>query len=911
MPAFGPMAIKGMIEEMRDICDQLVLKDKPVPFVVAMGDFLAESDLRASRPRILQAVLGTNAKYHEDIKLMKDLAEQVVAERQANPIDKKDMLNTMLHQKDPQSGRKMSAENIARNVCGFLYVSLPRSSKYSFVGFGQLITFLIAGMLTFAVYHLLRNPSALRKVRAEIDSVLGNRPAQVDDLSNLPYLTAVMRETLRLTPTASKRGVTPLQDTTLGGGKYFVKAGTTMLVHVWNMHRDPLVWGEDVEEFRPERHVDGKFEKLPPNAWQPFGFGVRACIGRAFAWQEVILVLATVLQKFDLTPADPSYTLQLKQTLTIKPKGFYIHARRRTDNQHLFYATPSSALKLSGASTSGPTPTTGTDGTPLYVFYGSNTGTSEAFAQRIAIEGPSNGFRSSIGTLDSALGKIPTDGPVVIITASFEGQPADNAAQFVEWVTHLEGTPLHGVHFAVFGCGNSDWTNSFQAIPKLCDELFEKYGAKRLLERGVGDASKGDFFQVFDEFELKLWDMLRKQYSTIRANSRASVLEVKSLDAAHERASILRQPDAQLGRVVENRTLTRGGSCQETYWYVRKTGLSTYSGDYIAILPQNPARDVHRVLAHFGLSNEEEVVLSSAGPTSLPVGKPVKLWDVLAGYLPPADSTRTHLEELKSSYNEAVQAKRLTVLHLLEAHQDIQLPLGAYLQMLPAMRVRQYSISSSPLWNPAHITVTVSVLESPTRHSDTAEVFLGVGSNYLANLRPGDRVQMAVRPSAVAFHPPSDPRIPIVMFCAGAGIAPMRGFIQERAVQKASGRDVGKMLLFFGCRSPVQDFLYNDTDLAEWIKLGVVDVRPAFSRSAEDSAGCKYVQDRILKDASDVVEAYRQNAAFFTCGSGAVAKGIKTSIIKIIQDADSVDTEAASKKFDQILKGRYATDIFD
>jgi cytochrome P450/NADPH-cytochrome P450 reductase len=57
-----------------------------------------------------------------------------------------------------------------------------------------------------------------------------------------------MRETLRLTPTAAKRGVTPLQDTTLGGGKYFVKAGTIILVHVWNMHRDTLVWGEDVCE---------------------------------------------------------------------------------------------------------------------------------------------------------------------------------------------------------------------------------------------------------------------------------------------------------------------------------------------------------------------------------------------------------------------------------------------------------------------------------------------------------------------------------------------------------------------------------------------------------------------------------------------------------------------------------------
>ncbi|KAJ7234012.1 cytochrome P450 [Mycena haematopus] len=949
MPAFGPMAIKGMIEEMRDICDQLILKwerfgpnavldpaddftrltfdtiaycsmsyrmnsfysDKPVPFVVAMGDFLVESDLRASRPRVLQAVIGKNAKYQQDIKLMKDLANQIVAEREANPIDKKDLLNTMLHSTDPVTGSKMSSDSISRNLITFLIAGHETSS----------------GMLTFAIYHLLRTPSALRKVRAEIDTVIGDRPATVDDLSKLPYLTAVMRETLRLTPTAGKRGVTPIEDTTLGGGKYFVKAGTTILLHVWNMHRDPLVWGEDAEEFRPERHLDGKFESLPPNAWQPFGFGVRGCIGRAFAWQEVILVLATVFQKFDLSVADPSYTLQIKQTLTLKPKGFHIHARRRTDKP-TFYATPSSILKVGTTYQEGSTIAAPTSVLkPLYVFYGSNTGTSEAFAQRIANEAPSYGFRPSIGTLDSALGKVPTDGPVIIITASFEGQPADNAALFVDWLHQLEGSQLSGVRFAVFGCGNSDWTATYQAIPTLCDELFANNGANRLLARGAGDASKGDFFQVFDEFASKLWNTLTTEYATTRSATPASTLEVKTVDAGQTRASILRQPDAQLGRIIENKVLTRGGPIKRHIEFELPEGTAAQAGDYIAILPQNPARDVHRVLAHFGLSNEEEVVLTSVGPTSLPVDKPVKLSEVLAGYVElsqPAttrdlgilagaatkDSTRAYIEELKTSYPEAVQAKRLSILRILETRGDIDLPLASFLQMLPAMRVRQYSISSSPLWNPAHITITVSVLDSAPSMGD-GESFLGVASNYLATLRPGDRVQMAVRPSAAAFHPPSDPKTPVVMFCAGSGIAPMRGFIQERAVQKASGRDVGKMLLFFGCRSPEKDFLYHNTDLAEWIRLGVVDVRPAFSRSTEDSAGCKYVQDRILKDSADIVDAYRQNAAFFTCGSGIVAKGIKASLIEIIKQANTANTEDATAKFERILKGRYVTDIFD
>ncbi|KAJ7830824.1 hypothetical protein B0H14DRAFT_2365542, partial [Mycena olivaceomarginata] len=244
------------------------------------------------------------------------------------------------------------------------------------------------------------------------------------------------------------------------------------------------------------------------------------------------------------------------------------------------------------------------------------------------------------------------------------------------------------------------------------------------------------------------------------------------------------------------------------------------AGDYIAILPQNPIRDVHRVLAHFGLSNEAEVVLSSVGPTSLPVGKPAKLSEILSGYVElsqPAttkdlgklsevaasNTTLAYLEKLKTDYNDAVQAQRLSVFDILQSHADIALSIGAFLQMLPPMRVRQYSISSSPLWNPTHITVTFSVLDVPSM-SKVARSFLGVGSNYLASMIPGDRVQMSVRPSAAAFNLPEDPMTPVVMFCSGSGLAPMRGFIQERAVQKASGRDVGEMLLFFGCAPKVR-----------------------------------------------------------------------------------------------------------
>lgn len=243
----------------------------------------------------------------------------------------------------------------------------------------------------------------------------------------------------------------------------------------------------------------------------------------------------------------------------------------------------------------------------------------------------------------------------------------------------------------------------------------------------------------------------------------------------------------------------------------------------------------------------------------MPTGKAISVSQLLSGYVElsqPATTrdlniliqtesnaeTTEKLKALASNFADNVAAKRLSVLDILEDHPDIKLPLGSFIAMLPSMRIRQYSISSSPLWNAQRVSLTVSILET-TPISGRSEPFLGVASTYLASLRPGDKAQVAVRPSAAAFHPPEDVSTPLVVFSAGTGLAPMRGFIQERALQKKAGKEVGTAVLFFGCRSPDEDFLYSDSDLKEWQELGVVDVRPAFSRKSDSSEGCKYVQE--------------------------------------------------------------------
>ena len=144
------------------------------------------------------------------------------------------------------------------------------------------------------------------------------------------------------------------------------------------------------------------------------------------------MAIATIFQRFDLVFDDPNYTLKLKHTTTVKPDGFNIRAYPRQSSTKL-YTTLSSARPPAQMNRATPAPTFISSAlpnvsgkTPLYILYGSNSGTCEAFAQRITTDAAAHGFRPSIGTLDSAAGKIPSGGPTVIITASFEGKLSPN-----------------------------------------------------------------------------------------------------------------------------------------------------------------------------------------------------------------------------------------------------------------------------------------------------------------------------------------------------------------------------------------------------------------------------------------------------------------------------------------------------
>jgi cytochrome P450/NADPH-cytochrome P450 reductase len=172
---------------------------------------------------------------------------------------------------------------------------------------------------------------------------------------------------------------------------------------------------------------------------------------------------------------------------------------------------------------------------------------------------------------------------------------------------------------------------------------------------------------------------------------------------------------------------------------------------------------------------------------------------------------------------------------------------------------------------------------------------------------------VAIRSSPAAFSLPSNPeRTPIICVAAGSGLAPFRGFIQQRAIIYDSGRTLAPALLFFGCRAPDQDDLYRD-EFDSWQKLGAVQVRRAYSRHRE---GCRYVQDRIWQDKEDFIELWNKGAMVYVCGSRAMADSVKEVMIKVKTEIEKrsggdIGLDEARKWFDEQRNVRYVMDVFD
>ncbi|MGY5121882.1 cytochrome P450, partial [Streptomyces sp. 900105755] len=281
-------------------------RDRPHPFVTAMIGTLTYAQRLNSVPGPLAPLMLRQAARRNaaDIEYLNRTVDDLVTERRRTGRGEGDLLDRMLETAHPQTGERLSAENVRRQVITFLVAGHETTS----------------GALSFALHYLARHPEIAARAAAEVDRVWGDTPAPgYDQVAKLRYVRRVLDESLRLWPTAPAFAREARQDTVLAG-RHPMRRGAWALVLTPMLHRDPEVWGPDAESFDPDRFEAKAARGRAPHTFKPFGTGARACIGRQFALHEATLVLGLLLRRYGLG-ADPDYRLRVTERLTLMPEG--------------------------------------------------------------------------------------------------------------------------------------------------------------------------------------------------------------------------------------------------------------------------------------------------------------------------------------------------------------------------------------------------------------------------------------------------------------------------------------------------------------------------------------------------------------------------------------------------------------
>jgi cytochrome P450/NADPH-cytochrome P450 reductase len=316
-----------------------------------------------------------------------------------------------------------------------------------------------------------------------------------------------------------------------------------------------------------------------------------------------------------------------------------------------------------------------------------------------------------------------------------------------------------------------------------------------------------------------------------------------------------------------------------------------------AQLPAGEPVSVGRLLSEFvelqQVATRKQIQIMSEN-TRCPVTKPK-----LLAYVGD-DAASTEL------YRLDILGKRKSVFDLLEEHPACELPFHAYLEMLSLLAPRYYSISSSPSGDPSRCSVTVGVVGGPANSG--RGIYKGICSNYLAGRRTGETIHATVRETKAGFRLPDDPSVPIIMVGPGTGLAPFRGFLQERAALKAKGASLGPAMLFFGCRHPGQDYLYAD-ELKAFAADGIAELHTAFSRSEGPKT---YVQNLVSAERDGVWSLIAKGAIIYVCGDGSkMEPDVKAALIAIYRERSGADADAGLRWIDDLgTKNRYVLDVW-
>ncbi|CAA2139459.1 sulfite reductase flavoprotein subunit alpha [Hyphomicrobium sp. ghe19] len=532
---------------------------------------------------------------------------------------------------------------------------------------------------------------------------------------------------------------------------------------------------------------------------------------------------------------------------------------------------------------------------PLTILYASESGNSEALATKAKKAAQKHGLDAKVFDMaDADMALLAKAKNIVVYAATWgEGDPPARAVDFYQALMSDAAPRIDGVRFAVLALGDTAYTQ-FCATGKAIDQRLEELGGVRTFDRVDLDL---DYAKKAAEWTEGALAKLAPEDTQAAGGTVVHVDFGGAFPQADddEPKFTAEQPlEAEISALVN---LNGSGSTRET-WHTEFTfedpAFTYQPGDAIGLLPENDPALVDDLLQTVGLGSDAALLLKvqkSFDVTTLSraaVENYAKLTGradvkaLLEGEAYPKFASDRQLIDLFLAYPEKLTPEQLTSL----------------LRPLPG---RLYSVASSLKAHPgeAHLLVGAVRWQSHGRERK------GVASTFLGERRKiGQTGRIYVKPNR-HFRLPADGHTPIIMIGAGTGVAPYRGFVEERIADGAKG----KSWLFFGERNFTNDFLYQ-LEWQDYLASGdLTRIDVAFSRDQPEKI---YVQHRIWERRTDINAWLQEGAHIYVCGDEkGMAKDVDAMLVKVLAEPLKGDEEAGRAKLKELTKaGRYQRDIY-
>lgn len=541
----------------------------------------------------------------------------------------------------------------------------------------------------------------------------------------------------------------------------------------------------------------------------------------------------------------------------------------------------------------------------LAILYGSQTGTTEQLAKKLAKEASQRGYEPRLFEM-SAFAKVDLkqEKQLLILTSTWgDGDPPDNAVAFWNHLNSDQPPRLDHLEFAVLALGDRNYSN-FCGAGKKFDARLEQLGAKRIHPCAECDV---DYEAPAQVWMNALWPAL-KTNSAGEPNITSGQLVSPPVEAPPIGFS---KVNPFPGRLLVNRNLNGPGSTKETRHFeisLQDSGLTYEVGDALGVMPANCPALVEEILAAMHCGGEEMLKLAS--------GKEVSMCTALREHFQITRLSQTLLAAFAERSKDAALAELLQppnkseldkflygreIIHLLHAHPQVRFTPTEFVGLLPKLQPRLYSISSSPKAHPDEVHLTVAVV----RYESYGRGCKGVCSTFLAErVNEGTPVPVFVQPSH-GFRLPQNQDTPIIMIGPGTGVAPFRAFLEERQTIGAKGKN----WLFFGDQRRATDFLYAE-ELENMRSAGhLTRLDTAFSRDQPEKI---YVQNRMLENGSEFWSWLEAGAYLYVCGDARrMARDVDAALHQLIQTGGG-KTVGQATEYVQKLKQekRYQRDVY-